>query len=366
MISPMKMIRWFLCVAVSAVTVVAADPATEFPKADVPPRPIKQGPPVYPHGLRAAGIVGRVTLDAVLDTEGRVAEVHVARSNNPFFERSAIDAVMKWRFSPALKQGKPVKTRIRQEINFMMEGVSTRDLWEVTPPRDWGKAPEEFRWTVAPEPVSTLMAAYPFEALREKKAGKVTVSYVIDREGRVIMTKVREATAPEFAAAVVAMIDGWRFKPARKADGSAAYAIVTVTREFAPDGLGDVPVSDGAKWLVDRLRKNKLESVPVNELDAPPKAISQRPPVYPSPLRQAGQDGEAMVEFFVDENGDALLPRVVSATAPEFGYASVQAVATWRFTAPKKGGKAVIARAQQTLKFHLKEPFTPPAGEFLP
>lgn len=355
------------CVFLAALPAIfAADPAKEFPKPDVMPRPTKQVPPVYPLGLRAAGVVGRVTVDAILDTEGKVAEVHIARSNNPFFERPAIEAVMQWRFSPALKGGKPVKTRIRQEINFQLDGVNSRDLWRIEPPRDWGKTPEELRWAVAPEPVSTLMAAYPLEALLAKKSGKVTLSYLIDREGRVSLTKVREATAPEFAAAVVAMIDGWRFKPARKADGTAAMALVTVVREFSADGRGDVPVSSAAMWAADRLRKNKLASVPLGELDAPPKAVSQRPPIYPTPLREAGADGEATVEFFIDENGDALLPRVVSASAPEFGYASVQAVATWRFTAPQKAGKSVFARAQQTLKFHLKEPFTPPPGEFVP
>lgn len=363
----MKMLRWFLCGAASAVAVLAADPANEFPKADVPPKPIKREVPTYPRALLAAGIEGRVTLDFVIDRDGSVSEIHVARSNNPFFERPAIDAVMQWKFEPATKAGKPVKTRVRMDVPFTIDQRGGgRALWTIAPPRDWSKVSEAFRWDVPPEPVSTLMAAYPFEALLAEKEGKVTVSYVIDREGRVIMTKMREATAPEFAAAVVAMIDGWRFKPARKADGSATYAVVSVTRKFDPDGSADVPLSTNAQWIAGRLRKNKMESVPASELDAPPKAISQRPPVYPSPLRAAGQDGEARVEFFIDEKGDALLPRVVSASAPEFGYASVQAVATWRFLPPKKGGKPVVTRVQQTLNFHLKEPFTPPPGEFVP
>jgi hypothetical protein len=33
------------------------------------------------------------------------------------------------------------------------------------------------------------------------------------------------------------------------------------------------------------------------------------------------------------------LPRIVSASAPEFGYAAAQAVATWRFTRPERKGK---------------------------
>lgn len=332
----------------------AGDPAKDFPKPDTMPKPLKQVPPVYPLGLRYAGVVGRVTLEAILDVQGNVAEVHVARSNNPFFERPAIDAVMKWKFTPALKDGQPVRIRIQQEIRFDMSGITTQSLWSITPPRDPAKLPPDYRWDIAPEPVSTFMPAYPFEALRDGRKGKATVRYVIGSDGRVIAARVMEATAPEFGAATLAMIDGWRFKPARRsADGTAARAMVSVTREFEPDGRGDVPVSESAQWLVSRLKKNKLECVRADELDVPLKPVSQRPPVYPSPLRDAGQDGEATIEFFVDERGDAQLPRVVSATAPEFGYAAAQAVATWRYAPPKKGGKAVVTRVQQPLHFHL-------------
>lgn len=345
---------------------LAADPVREFPKYDVPPRPLERKAPVYPYGLRAAGVVGSVTLDAILGPDGSVEEVHVSRSNNPFFERPAIDAVMKWRFSPALKNGKPVKARIRQQINFDLPNAEITSLWSIQKPRDPDKLPEPCRWDIPPEPVSTLMAAYPYEALQAGKQGKATVFFVVDLEGRVARTRVIEAADPAFGAALAAMIDGWRFKPARKADGTPAYAMITISRDFLADGRGDVPVSDNAQWILGRLAKKKLECPKPSELDTPIKPISVRAPVYPSALREAGRDGEARIEFYIDERGDAQLPRVVSATAPEFGYAAVQAVATWRFAAPKKAGKGTIVRVQQLVQFHLNEPAPRPPGEFVP
>lgn len=351
---------------------LAADPATEPPKTDVPPKPdvppkaIKQVPPDYPFGLRYAGVTGKVTLDFIVDTKGNVTEVHVARSNNPYFERPAIDAVMKWKFEPAQKNGRPVNARARIDIPFTLAGMPAQNLWRVEPPRDWSKVPPEYRWDVAPEPVSTLMAAYPFEALLAGKEGRVTASYIIDREGRVAAVKIREATDPTFGAAVIAMIDGWRFKPARKADGSATFAVVSLTRDFQANGRGDVPVSSSARALLGQIEDKRLVCAKADELDVPLKPVSSRPPIYPSSLREAGQDGEAMIEFYVDKDGDAQLPRIVSATDPAFGYAAAQAVATWRFVAPKRAGKAVVVRAQQLVKFHLKEPIKPPPAEFVP
>lgn len=344
----------------------AAEPAKEFPKPDVPPRVLKSVQPEYPNGLRAACVVGSVTVDAILGTDGSVEEVHVERSNNPFFDRPAIDAVMKWRFSPALKNDAPVKTRIRQKITFSLSGMEGASLWSIEKPRDPTKLPEQYRWEIPPEPVSTLMAAYPFEALQAGKQGRVTVSFLVDPEGQVVATRVMKTTDAALGEAIVAMIDGWRFKPARKADGTPCYALITLTRQFLADGRGDVPVSDKAQWILSRLAKKKLECPKPSELDAPLKPISTRPPVYPSALRKAGSDGEARIEFYVDERGDAQLPRVVSATAPEFGYAAVQAVATWRFAAPKKAGKGTIVRVQQLVQFHLNEPPPRPPGEFVP
>lgn len=349
-----------------ATASLAAEPADDFPKPDVPPKPIKQVTPEYPIGLRYAGVVGKVTLEFIVDTRGNVAEVHVVRSNNPYFERPAIDAVMKWKFQPAQKGGKPVNTRVHIDLPFTLSGMTGHNLWHIEPPRDWSKVPAEFRWDVPPEPVSTLVAAYPFEALLAGKSGRVTASYIIDRDGRVAGVKIREATDPTFGAAVAAMIDGWRFKPARKSDGSATYAIVNLTRDFQPNGRGDVPVPGSARALLGQIEDKRLVCAKAEELDTPLKPVSSRPPIYPSALRAAGQDGEAVIEFYVDKEGDAQLPRIVSATAPEFGYAAAQAVATWRFVAPKRGGKAVVVRAQQLVKFHLKEPIKPPPSEFVP
>jgi TonB family protein len=74
-----------------------------------------------------------------------------------------------------------------------------------------------------------------------------------------------------------------------------------------------------------------------------PAAMTPRPPDK--------KTGEALVEFFVDEDGCVQLPRVVSATEPEFGAAAAQAISEWRFAPPTQGGKPVIERAQVPVKF---------------
>lgn len=348
---------WLLLASLTAA-VGAAEP-DEW-KFDVPPKPLEQRPPEYPFNQRAAGIVGRVTLNFILGVDGRVEEVHIVKSNNPWFERPAIDAVLKWRFSPALRAGQPVRTRVQQEIRFNLNGARAEDFWLIEKGPNHAKLPPAVQWDTPPLPEATTMAVYPFEALVAGRKGKATVQIVVDERGRVAQARVAEADAPEFGQALLAMVDGWRFKPARKADGTPCGAVLAFRREFAPLGK-DVPVSPSALRIVRRLEKKDPGFAGAGDVDGPLKPISQRPPVYPTTLRQSGVAGHATIEFFIDAEGDAQLPRIVDATAPEFGYAAAQAVATWRFAPPKRGSKEVIVRAQQRIDFNLQEPKPRPA-----
>jgi periplasmic protein TonB len=95
----------------------APEPA---PAPDVPltpaPAPVQTGPvrvspgqgpglikrvePIYPPPARAARMEGTVILDAVILKDGSVSDVTVVKSANPLFDRAAMDALRKWRFTP--------------------------------------------------------------------------------------------------------------------------------------------------------------------------------------------------------------------------------------------------------------------------
>lgn len=325
-----------------------------MPKNSKKPKGIKQGPPIYPYEMSRAGIIGSVIIEFIIDKTGDVRNAHVVQSNNPWFERPALDAVMAWKFAPGEVDGKPVNTRVSQLIEFNLEPVAGRELelWKITKGKDHDKLPPEYQWEQPPMPKTTQFPVYPFEQLKAGTAGKARVAYVVGPKGTVLAAKVTEATAPEFGAAVMAMIDGWQFKPAKLKDGKPGFARLATEYEFKPGGRADVPVSDEARAILKLLEKKPEAIVRFEDLDRAPKPVSQRPPVYPSALKEAGQEGNAVIEFYVDKQGDVQLPRIVSSTAPEFGYAAVQAVATWRFQPATKAGKPVIVRARIPVGFN--------------
>lgn len=82
------------------------------------PEPVSQVPPVYPPELKKARIEGLVTLVFVLSEEGRVEDPRVEHSTRPEFERPALEAIRKWRFRPGMREGRPVRSFIRQPLRF--------------------------------------------------------------------------------------------------------------------------------------------------------------------------------------------------------------------------------------------------------
>ncbi|HAV14641.1 MAG TPA: hypothetical protein DCX06_14285 [Opitutae bacterium] len=53
-----------------------------------------------------------VEVEIAVNAEGIVDAAYVLRADAPGFEASVLDSVMDWRFTPAMKNGKPVRTNI--------------------------------------------------------------------------------------------------------------------------------------------------------------------------------------------------------------------------------------------------------------
>lgn len=79
--------------------------------------------PVYPARARRRRIQGFVRVKFLVDKRGLVSKARVVESE-PYgvFDDSAIEAVEKWRFSPAMKNGQPCSVWLTQPIRFSLSG----------------------------------------------------------------------------------------------------------------------------------------------------------------------------------------------------------------------------------------------------
>lgn len=130
----------FLCLMCMVVTATGtaqdplaleqrAEPYYAAASASAPqdqPEVKKRVNPWYPTILKAAGIEGEVWLKVFINEKGIVEKVEAVTSTNPAFVEAAIEAVKQWEFSPAKKDGKPIKAEVTIPFRFKLADGSVK------------------------------------------------------------------------------------------------------------------------------------------------------------------------------------------------------------------------------------------------
>jgi TonB family protein len=83
-----------------------------------PPKLIHVVEPEFNPKSEEAFVSGAIKMQIVVTKEGSVKNPKILAGPNERQDKAAIDAVMKWRFKPALKKGEPVNVRATVEVNF--------------------------------------------------------------------------------------------------------------------------------------------------------------------------------------------------------------------------------------------------------
>jgi len=85
---------------------------------DTPPQLLSKIEPLYPDLLRQSNVSGFVELEWEIGVDGKARNVNVMSSSRSEFELPAKEAVQRWRFRPAQKDGRPVPAKVRQKLLF--------------------------------------------------------------------------------------------------------------------------------------------------------------------------------------------------------------------------------------------------------
>lgn len=85
-----------------------------------PPRPLVQTAPVYSILARQTMQEGIVTIDAVIDTEGNVAEMRII-SGPPLLLQAALDAVRQWKYEPTYLNDQAISVELIVKVTFQLQ-----------------------------------------------------------------------------------------------------------------------------------------------------------------------------------------------------------------------------------------------------
>lgn len=85
-------------------------------------KPLQMDPPDFPRTALRRGQEGFVVLEFTVSTDGSTRDIAVIESEpRNVFDREAIRAVSGWKFSPAMRDGRPVETRLKHTIDFSLD-----------------------------------------------------------------------------------------------------------------------------------------------------------------------------------------------------------------------------------------------------
>lgn len=209
--------------------------AAKKPPPDRPPRIRKQSDIKFPQRLIALGVTsGAVQLMLDVDADGTLADHLIVAFTHHEFANEVSRTVARWRYEPAIVNGRPIAATITLNIRFSTHGVVVRErqLMEEAP------APGEFEFRArslseldaVPRLLVRVEPMHPGGDLR----GRVRVAFFIDETGRVRMPTVIEADDPRLGWSVLGAVAKWEFEIPRRA-GHPVLARATQVFVFADE-----------------------------------------------------------------------------------------------------------------------------------
>lgn len=91
----------------------------------------------------------------------------------------------------------------------------------------------------------------------------------------------------------------------------------------------------------------------LDDLDQQPMPTFRPAPAFPADMKRNGTNGEVLIGFVVDANGNVREPYILRSSRYEFESAAMEGVLRWRFRPGMRAGRAVNTRMVVPISFTL-------------
>jgi protein TonB len=85
---------------------------------DTPPRVLEGARPEYPEPEGEHREKGFVSIICTVGADGKASDFEVESMTSPSFAWEAVKAISKWKWTPAMKDGHPIKQKVRVPMRF--------------------------------------------------------------------------------------------------------------------------------------------------------------------------------------------------------------------------------------------------------
>lgn len=182
----------------------------------------------------------------------------------------------------------------------------------------------------------------------EIREPEVRAKVQVDESGKVTDYVIIEASHPAMISPAITALKRIQMEPA-KDDGKPVAVVIDVQIPFNRDPVASRSVvHDLMRYSEPEITEPLFTATPASQLDSRLEVRRQGQVYAPG---DGSESGEAVVEFYIDHDGQVRLPRVVSSSDEEAALAAVMTFKEFRFAPPRKGNKPTVVKVRMPYKW---------------
>lgn len=307
--------------------------------------------PPYPNDARDKKIEGSVLLGFTVNHQGITESIQVKRSLYPSLDQAAVEAVSKWRFEPAMKNGEPVSMWLEAEVNFNLRAETFQRGEAIT--RD-GRA--EYQGQEFKVRMGSAAERRAEEELEMRKRAELARAAKISMD-QAIQVAISKVPGKVLECSLVA--EHWSAPGELAKPSLVLYRVMILSGDEANPSTYQVLINavDGSvfKTEKDERRRERSENPFDGGKNIEGGVLNGRAtllpvPRYPAIARAAHAEGTVLVRVTIDEGGNIIEAKAVSGH-PLLQAAAVDAAREAKFTPTRLEGKPVQVRGSLVYTF---------------
>lgn len=303
----------------------------------------------YPVECEKQGIQGRVVLLIVIDKDGSVTDIKVAKSVHPLLDAEAVRVASSMpHWQPATKDGQPVRIRYTLPITFSLNNATTEK----------GKGSEKVgqasrdRDATFPGGLEAIRKYLDKNFVRPLECsdieGNMEVAFIVDEEGKVSMVEVTKSLHPKLDKALTQVFMNMpKWQPAMR-DGKPRQMRFTMPLHY----FQHIGLVDGEEVYDEKGQLVTMPQFPGGKEKL--REFLSKNVKYPVECEASGITGRVVVGFVVEKDGKVTQVKLDRSSDPAFNMEAYKVMKKMpRWIPGKVGDEPITVKYKLPITFRL-------------
>ena len=296
----------------------------------------------YPVECEKQGIQGRVVLLIVIDKDGSVTDIKVAKSVHPLLDAEAVRVASSMpHWQPATKDGQPVRIRYSLPITFSLNTPATE--------KDQASRDRDATFPGGLEAIRKYLDknfVRPLEC--SDIEGNMEVAFIVDEEGKVSMVEVTKSLHPKLDKALTQVFMNMpKWQPAMR-DGKPRQMRFTMPLHY----FQHIGLVDGEEVYDEKGQLVTMPQFPGGKEKL--REFLSKNVKYPVECEASGITGRVVVGFVVEKDGKVTQVKLDRSSDPAFNMEAYKVMKKMpRWIPGKVGDEPITVKYKLPITFRL-------------